>query len=83
MVMTRYQTILNLGDDFISLMGKKLIPVHVLDWKVYYEAYLKESGESKKSFSKVRKTAIAATVAHSHRISERTMFNIIAFMEGE
>lgn len=80
--MTRYQTITALGDDFMKLMAKSLIPVHVLDWKVYYEAYLLEWQEQKKTFKKVGKTNVAATVAVRFKISERTMFTIIAFMEG-
>jgi hypothetical protein len=80
--MTRYETITSLGDNFIKLMGRSLIPVHILDYKVYYEAYLKELDYHKKYFTKVRKTAIAATVADSYKISERTMFSVIAFMEG-
>ena len=73
--MTRYETITNLGDNFIKLMGKSLIPIHILDWKVYYEAYLKES-------ESLKKTQAASNVAESYKISERTMFNIIAFMES-
>ncbi|MXN91294.1 hypothetical protein GR160_08635 [Flavobacterium sp. Sd200] len=80
--MTRYETITALGDNFIKLMGKSLVPVHLLDWKVYYEAYLKELECQKKYFKKVRKTAVVATVADNYNISERSMFNVIAFMEG-
>lgn len=80
--MTRYETITSLGDNFMKLMGKSLIPVHILDWKVYYEAYLKEMEYQKKYFSKPRKTNAAGTVAEHYSITERTMFNIIAFMEG-
>ena len=81
--MNRYETIISLGEDFIKLMGKNLIPVHVLDWKVYYEAYLKETEYHKKHFKKVRKTHMAQLVAESYNITERTMFNVIAFMEGK
>ena len=81
--MTRYETILSLGEDFIKLMGKNLIPVHILDWKVYYETYLKETSYHKKHFKKVRKTQMAQLVAETYNITERTMFNVIAFMEGK
>mgnify|MGYP000867908012 CR=1 FL=1 len=81
--MTRYETILSLGDNFIKLMGKSIIPVHILDWKVYYEAYLKETNYHQKHFKKVRKTHMAQLVAENYNITERTMFNVIAFMEGE
>jgi hypothetical protein len=80
--MTRYETIINLGDDFIKLMGKSLIPVHVLDWKVYYEAYLKETELQRQRTGKTRKTLAACMVAETYSISERNVFNIIAFMEG-
>lgn len=80
--MTRYDTINALGDNFIKLMGKSLIPIHILDWKVYYEAYLKEQEHQKKHFTKVRKTNVVATVADNYNISERSMFSVIAFMEG-
>ena len=80
--MTRYETIVNLGDNFIKLMGKSLIPVHVLDWKVYYEGYLKEAGAVQKRYGKPKKTLAACLAAENYSISERSMFNIIAFMEG-
>lgn len=80
--MTRYETILNLGDDFIKLMGKNIIPVHILDWKVYYEAYLKEMDYHNKHFKKAGKTLVAQQVAENYNITERTVFNVIAFMEG-
>lgn len=79
--MTRYETITGLGDNFVKLMGKRLIPIHILDWKVYYEAYLKES-EVLKAKGKLVKTQAASNVAESYKITERTMFNIIAFMES-
>jgi poly-beta-hydroxyalkanoate depolymerase len=80
--MTRYETIVNLGDNFIKLMGKSLIPVHVLDWKVYYEAYLKQAEAVTRQYGKPKKTLAAALTAETYSISERSMFNVIAFMEG-
>ncbi len=81
--MTRYQTIINLGDDFIKLMAKSLIPVHILDYKVYYEAYLQQLNHYKKHFKKAGKTAAVNQVAEDYNISQRTMFSIVAFMEAE
>lgn len=81
--MTRYQTITNLGDSFLSLMGKGIIPVHLLDWKVYYEAYLTYLKDERKSFIKVRKREVVATVAAHYNISERMLFKVIAFMEKD
>ncbi|MFL9845460.1 hypothetical protein [Flavobacterium rhizosphaerae] len=80
--MNRYETILSLGEDFMKLMAKSLIPVHILDWKVYYEAYIKEMEYQNKHFKKPRKSEATATVAAHYNISERTVYNIIAFMEG-
>jgi hypothetical protein len=56
--------------------------VHVLDWKVYYEAYLKETELQRQRTGKTRKTLAACMVAETYSISERNVFNIIAFMEG-
>jgi hypothetical protein len=63
-------------------MGKGLIPVHLLDWKVYYEAYVKEYENQRRSFKRVTKTNVAATVAQHYNLSERMLFKIIAFMEA-
>lgn len=80
--MTRYETLINLQESFMQLVAKNIIPVHVLDWKVYYEAYLKETEYHKKYFKKVRKTHMIQQVAENYNITERTMFNVVAFMEG-
>ena len=80
--MTRYETIQSLGDNFIKLMGKGLVPTHILDWKVYYEAYLKEANVLTLHRGKRNKTRAASNVAENYKISERSMFNVIAFMEG-
>lgn len=80
--MTRYETITSLGDDFMKLLGKNLIPVHILDWKVYYEAYLKELDSLQMKYGKLKKTRAAGIVADNFKISERSIFTIIAFMEG-
>lgn len=81
--MTRYETILGLGPDFMKLMGKNIIPVHILDWKVYYEAYLKEAEALSARYTRSQKTIAARIVADEYKISPRTMFNVIAFMEGK
>ena len=54
--MSRYETIKNLGDDFVKLIGKGLVPVHLLDWKMYYESYLKEAENYRQKHGKLRKT---------------------------
>lgn len=80
--MNRYETIVSLGDEFIKLMGKSLIPIHVLDWKVYYEAYLKETELLLKQYGKPKKEEAVMTVAANYDIARRTMYNVIAFMEA-
>jgi hypothetical protein len=49
---------------------------------VYYEAYLKQTELLLKEYGKPKKTWAAGMVADEYNISERTMFNVIAFMEG-
>jgi len=80
--MTRYETIQQLGEEFITLISKGFIPIHLLDWKVYYEAYLKETDLRKQRQAKVRKTHVACAIADEYNISERTMFTVIAFMQS-
>lgn len=80
--MTRYETIQHLGEEFIMLISKGFIPVHLLDWKVYYEAYLKESALQRTKYGRVRKTHVACTIADEFNISERSVFTVIAFMES-
>jgi len=80
--MTRYETIVSLGDNFVKLMGKNLIPIHILDWKVYYEVYLKELAANGTTIRPRDKSLAANVVADEYDISKRTMYNIIAFMEA-
>ena len=80
--MTRYETITGLGDDLVKLIGKRLIPVHILDWKVYYEAYLKETESLQKSFGKPKTTEAVETIAAQYDLSRRSMFYIVSFMES-
>lgn len=80
--MTRYQKIVNLGEEFLRLVNAGLISCHLLDWKVYYEAYLNQLELQRKQTSKNKKTEAVATAAVHYDISKRQMFNIIAYMEG-
>lgn len=81
--MTRYQTIVSLNENLLKLVKKKLIPIHILDWKVYYEAYLAEKEYAATSRIKTNKTQIIYNLAGRFDITERTMYNVIAFMEAE
>lgn len=79
--MTRYQTILSLGNAFTVLIGKGIIPVHLLDWKVYYEAYLAQKELEEKKATR-KKTEAVETVAVHYDISRRHLFQIIKYMES-
>ncbi|MFP9114922.1 hypothetical protein ACLI1A_13380 [Flavobacterium sp. RHBU_3] len=81
-ILTRYESITALGDNFLKLIAQGFIPTHILDWKVYYEAYLTEAEALKKQYGRTKKTRAAGNVADTYKISERCMFSIIAFMEG-
>jgi hypothetical protein len=80
--LTRYENIIHLGDTFLKLIAQGFVPAHILDWKVYYEAYLTEAGTLKAQYGRAKKTRAAGNVADTYKISERCMFSIIAFMEG-
>ncbi len=72
--MTTYETITSQQQNILNLMSIGVVPVQILDWKVYYEAYLKE-------LALVKKTEAVATIAAQYDISKRHMFRIIDFME--
>ncbi|RZJ63157.1 MAG: hypothetical protein EOO45_21815 [Flavobacterium sp.] len=80
--MTRYEVMIGLGDQLGILTAKSLIPVHLLEWKQYYETYLSEAAKYRLNHGKTGKTYVAGLVADEFNISERTVFSIIAFMEG-
>lgn len=80
--LTRYERIIHLGDTFLQLIAQGFVPAHILDWKVYYEAYLTEAAVLKTRYGRSKKTRAAGNVADTYKISERYMFTIIAFMEG-
>lgn len=72
--MTRYEKIKSLGDEFFKLIKAGLIPVHLLDWKVYYEAYIQHCEKEKPNEA-------ACMVAAHYDISKRTTFRIIKYMK--
>lgn len=76
MVMTRYETIIELGDTFMQLMAKGFIPVHILDYKVYYEAYL-----AHRELKCIKSDAVDKVAIH-YDISKRKVYHIISFMEN-
>lgn len=80
--MNRYETILNLGDEFLKLVNKGLIPVSMLDWKVYYELYKQQLEIQNKNFRKPRKIEALSIAAEHYDISKRHMQRVVSFMEG-
>lgn len=80
--MTRYEILLSLGDNFVKLIAKGFIPVHVLDWKVYYEAYMTEREKLEKECGKLKKGEAVSMVAANYDLSKRAVYTVINFMEG-
>jgi len=76
-MVNRYEYLLKIENDtnFIMLLKMGLISLSVLDRKCYYEKYLQEL----KTNTKVQ--AIANT-SEDYKVSERTIYNAINFMEG-
>ena len=73
--MSRYETILSLNENFLLLINKGLVPVHLLDWKVYYESYIEHC--------KIHKKYEAANIVAAHYdVSQRQMRRIVAYMKG-
>jgi len=75
MAMSRYETILNLKETFFKLINAGLIPIHLMDWKVYYEAYVQQCEKDKPHEA-------ACMVAANYDISRRHLYKIIAYMKG-
>lgn len=80
--MTRYETIVNLGDEFLKLINSGIIPLTILDWKVYYEKYKQQLEIQRKYFKKPSKTEAINIVSEEMDISKRQMFRVVSFMEG-
>jgi hypothetical protein len=80
--MTRYEIILKEEKSFLLLMSNSIVPVHILDWKVYYEAYLQDLERQKKYCTRVKVLEAIETVAANYDIGKRQLYRIIEFMEG-
>ncbi len=79
--MTTYEKINSLGDEFMALINHSLVPVHILDWKVYYEYYLTQK-ELLKNESKGKKEEAVNITSAYYDLSRRTMYRIIKYMEN-
>ena len=71
--MSRYEMICKLDKDFILLINKGLLPVHLLAWKTIYEAYKYHIQENKKMVTYL-------FLADFFNLSETQIRNIIKFM---
>lgn len=72
--MTTYETIIKQEQNILNLISIGVVPVQILDWKVYYEAYLEE-------INRVKKSEAVMIVGAKYDISCRMMYYIIKFME--
>lgn len=79
--MSRYEILTKNHETVLKFMSNGLMPVHILDWKVYYEAYLTNLKLTEKEHGKPRKNEAVETVAAHYDISRRTMYAVVAFME--
>ena len=75
MVVNRYEIIKALGNDFEDLVILDIIPAKMLKWLECYEAYI---GQMKTCRSKPEGIRSAA---EQFGITQRTLYNIITFME--
>lgn len=71
-----YELIKTVENDslFLNLLRKGLIPLSVLDRKCYYERYKLERETNNKMQS-------ITNTAEEYKVSERTIYNAIKFME--
>ncbi len=73
--MTAYSAIKKLENDinFLILLRRGVIPLSILDKKVYYEFYINE-------LKTVNKTQAIANTAEEYKVSERTIIRAVDFM---
>ncbi|MGV3459909.1 MAG: hypothetical protein ACO1N9_05570 [Flavobacterium sp.] len=75
MVVTRYQIIKALGNDFEDLIILDIVSPKMQSWLECYEAYLKTKQANADKKISMRK------LAEERNIALRTLYNIINFME--
>lgn len=73
--MNRYEIICKLDKDFLILINKGLLPVHLLAWKTIYEAYVNEMKRNKKMITYLY-------LADFFNLSETQIRNIVKFMSS-
>jgi hypothetical protein len=71
--MNTYDFICKLDKDFLILINKGLVPVHLLAWKTIYEKYLEERKAHKKMVSYLY-------LSDYYNLSETQIRNIVRFM---
>lgn len=72
---SRYETIVNLGDEFLTLVRVGIIPIHLTTYKVVYEAYKKQLAEQIEKPQAVKKIAV------EYDLQLRQVYRIIKYME--
>jgi hypothetical protein len=72
---TRYDAIVELGEDFIKLIRLGLMPASLLGWRQIYEYYLEEC-KTQKSKASVIKTA------NEFGLKQRQVYTIIQKMNS-
>ncbi len=73
--MTTYEILISFENNlsFLNLLKKGVIPLSVLDKKVYYEYYLNERKTTNKAQS-------ITNASEEYKVSERTIIRAIDFM---
>ena len=73
--MTTYEILISFENNlsFLNLLKKGVIPLSVLDKKVYYEYYLNERKTTNKAQS-------ITNTSEEYKVSERTIIRAIDFM---
>lgn len=74
-MVNNYEFIKNLDKEtYLSLIKRGFIPIHIMDWLLIYEHFLKEKKNHKKS--------VAITFCQDEfNVSERQIYKIIEKME--
>lgn len=72
---TRYEYIMNMNGDLITLVRIGLVSISLLDWKVIYETYLKVKKTGTRSFIQ--------DVAIEYDITRQKVHRIIKYMESK
>lgn len=70
---TRYEVLNNIDLNKLTCLG--ILPVHLLDWKFYYEKYLEERENH-------CTTVAVQYICDEYGIGESTVYKIVKYMGG-